>query len=141
MITLAFYKDDSRWLDKIIQLATGGPYSHVEMIAGPAEVDECHLCLSSSWRDGGVRSKYIRLRSEAWDVVQLPVPAECTSFIETRLGLKYDVAGVLLSRVCPLDIFGPNRWFCSEIIAAALGMSRYHAISPNGLYDIVTYDP
>ena len=61
MISLAFYKGLAtdpwhRVQDAGIRFATRGRYSHVEFIAGAADFGQPLECLSSSGRDGGVRS-------------------------------------------------------------------------------------
>lgn len=62
MITLAFYKGLAtdlwhRLQDAGIPFATRGRYSHVKFIAGAADLGQPLQYLSSSGRDGGVRSK------------------------------------------------------------------------------------
>lgn len=141
-VTLAFYKGRGKtsWQriqDTAIRMATRGIYSHVELIAGSAYHGETHRCLSSSGRDGGVRAKRIRLRSESWDLVALDLdPGQPAAFIEERIGAAYDLLGAI---TCPFPmprrLQNPNRWYCSEIVAAALGSEQAHRISPQMLFD------
>ena len=145
MITLAFYKGraDDPWhrlQDAAIRLATRGQYSHVELISGSAEHGEAALCLSSSARDGGVRAKRIALKPESWDLVELRIDqAGPAQFIQSRIGARYDYAGVLLSQVLAFGGHDKARWFCSEIIAAALGLPNPQRLSPQLLFDVVTW--
>lgn len=145
MITLAFYKGrgKTRWQrlqDAAIRLASRGRYSHVELIAGTALHGDIALCLSSSGRDGGVRAKRILLKPESWDLVELPIdPAKPTRFIRARIGAQYDYRGILLSLVLALGRHDEARWFCSEICAAALDLPDPQRVSPQLLFDVVTW--
>lgn len=144
-VTLAFYKGNggTRWqrfIDWAIRFATGGPYSHVELIAGPAELGKAYRCLSSSARDGGVRAKRIMLAPDHWDLAALNIdPAEPVRFILDRAGARYDLRGIFLSHLLAFGGHDPDKWFCSEIIAAALGLEHPQRISPNLLWEFVTW--
>lgn len=145
MITLAFYKGrgKTRWQrfqDAAIRLATRGRYSHVELIAGAALHGDIAQCLSSSGRDGGVRAKRILLKPESWDLVELRIdPDQPAQFIRDRIGAPYDYTGILLSQVLALGRHDESRWFCSEICAAALGLPNPQRVSPQFLFDVVTW--
>lgn len=145
MITLAFYKGlgKTRWQrcqDAAIRLATRGRYSHVELIAGSALNDDLAQCLSSSGRDGGVRAKRILLKPESWDLVELRIdPAKPVQFICDRIGARYDYKGILLSQVLAFGWHDEARWFCSEICAAALDLPNPQRVSPQFLFDVVTW--
>ncbi|MEO0485259.1 MAG: hypothetical protein AAF092_05050 [Pseudomonadota bacterium] len=145
MITLAFYKGRGRTLgeriqDAAIRFATRGIYSHCELIGGRAVLGEEALCLSSSGRDGGVRSKRILLKPESWDLVYLDIDAaEPVAFIRAQIGAKYDYVGILLSHVMALGLHRRDRWTCSEICASAIWMTQAQRISPQSLFDIVTW--
>ena len=145
MITLAFYKGrgQTRWQrisDGAIRLATGGQFSHVELIAGSALHGDIVRCWSASGRDGGVRSRQIWLKPENWDLVELRIdPNEPIKFIQERIGAKYDFVGILLSHVLAIGGHRKGRWFCSEICAAALGVSSPQRVSPQFLFEIVTW--
>ncbi|KMW56991.1 putative cytoplasmic protein [Candidatus Rhodobacter oscarellae] len=146
MITLAFYKGlgKTRWQrlqDGAIRFATGGVYSHVELIPGSAQHGDTAQCLSSSGRDGGVRAKRILLKPESWDLVELRIDADKPAqFIRDRIGAQYDYNGILLSQVLALGRHDESRWFCSEICAAALGLPNPQRVSPQFLFDVVTWD-
>jgi hypothetical protein len=145
-VTLAFYKGtaSSHWhrlQDAAIRLATRGRYSHVELIAGTALHGEAARCLSSSGRDGGVRAKRILLKPESWDLVELNIdPQGPSSFIHERMGAGYDYTGILFSQVLALGCHDESRWFCSEICAAALDLPNPQRVSPQFLFDVVTWD-
>lgn len=145
MITLAFYKGrGTSWWHRVqdwaIRLATRSPYSHVELIEGPAELGQESLCLSSSGRDGGVREKRIVLKPESWDLVAVNSdPRGVGAFVRGRIGARYDYIGILFSQVFALARHDEAKWFCSEICAAALGMANAQRMSPQALYDVVTW--
>ena len=144
-LTIAFYKGraDDPWgrvKDWAIRKATGGKYSHAELIEGRADLGAQARCLSASSRDGGVREKTIHLTPGHWDLVEMPIdPAEAADFIRQRIGMRYDWRGVFLSQVLAFGGHSKRRWFCSEIIAAALNMERPNRISPQMLFDILAY--
>lgn len=145
MITLAFYKGRGaswwhRVQDALIRFATRSPYSHVELIEGPARHGEEAVCLSSSGRDGGVRETAILLKRDSWDLVEMDdQPAEIALFIRQRIGARYDYIGIVFSQILSLGRHDAQKWFCSEICAAALGMPNAQRMSPQALYDVVTW--
>lgn len=144
-VTLAFYKGrgarlSERLQDGAIRKATGGIYSHVELIGGDAACGSDALCLSSSGRDGGVRERPIFLKASKWDLLHLDVDAAApVAFVRRQLGARYDYAGIMLSHVLAFGRHDPERWFCSEICAAALGIPNAHRISPQMLFDVVNW--
>ncbi len=146
MITLAFYKGrgKTRWQrlqDAAIRCATRGIYSHVELIAGPVEIGQEAVCLSSSGRDGGVREKHILLNPNHWDLVHLDIESPGSAdFIRSRIGARYDYAGILMSQMLALGRHDETRWFCSEICAAAIGLPSPQQFSPQLLFDVVTWE-
>jgi len=128
---LAFYVGRGSFVDWAIRKGTRSRYSHVEM------VDTNGVCWSSSEVDGGVRGKFIDLNSGNWEVIDIPwAKVGSIDFIKQRKGLKYDYLGILLSHVLPLARHGKHRWFCSEIIGAALGFPKPQTLSPDGLHRI-----
>lgn len=144
-VTLAFYKGHGnsafqRLQERVIRGVTRGIYSHVELIAGNAQLDMPADCLSASARDGGVREKRILLKRESWDLilVQLEPDAPC-QFIRGQLGARYDYAGLVLSQVLALGRHNSKKWFCSEICAAALGLPNPQQVSPQFLFDVVMW--
>lgn len=144
-VTLAFYKGRGktiaeRFQDGAIRIASRGIYSHVELIAGEAVHDCPSVCLSSSGRDGGVRQQTIVLKSSSWDLVSMPMDAAgpC-QFIRNHIGARYDYTGIVLSQVLAFGGHDPDKWFCSEICAAALGLPNPQRVSPQFLFDVVTW--
>ena len=152
-LTLAFYKGTGQTLwhrvqDGAIRFRTApswvpyrrATYSHVELIAGSAVHGETFRCYSSSGRDRGVRAAHILLKPESWDLVELKIdPAKPVAFIQDRIGARYDYTGILLSQLLASGIHDESKWFCSEIVAASLDLPQPHRVSPQLLFDIVTY--
>lgn len=144
IVTLAFYKGrgDTWWKriqDSAIRTATWSRYSHVELICTKATLGQEHICLSASGRDGGVREKEILLKPESWDLLMLDCDADYAgTFIRDRIGQKYDFKGIVFSQALPWDGHNKDRWFCSEICAAALKKSKPNWYSPKRLYKSYT---
>lgn len=115
------YNRLGRWLDH-------GPYSHCELIFSDG------MSASSSFMDGGVRIKYIGYSSGNWDFVDLPAQyeSEARAWFFAHHGRAYDLMG----NVNAMFGFVPHstdKWFCSEAIAASLGLSEPWRYKPNGL--------
>lgn len=144
-ITLAFYKGRgqsavNRLSDGVIRLATRGIYSHVELVLPETSSQGSAVCLSSSGRDGGVREKRIKLKSDSWDVVSIDADAGAAEqFIRDHMRASYDYRGIMFSQVLSLARHDPTKWFCSEICAAAIGILNPQRMSPQLLFDVVTW--
>lgn len=122
-------------------LWTRSIYSHCELVFDRTAPGGGSLCASASARDGGVRFKYIDLDSGHWDVYDLPkVPvtehaARVWFYEKADARAGYDWFG-LLWFVLPIKAFNsPRRWFCSEALAAALGLPKPHKWHPQKLLD------
>lgn len=109
-----------------------GPYSHCELVFSNG------MSGSSSFMDGGVRLKYIGYTSGDWDFVELPKHKETEAlrwFIEHR-GAKYDIRGNI-NAAFGWVVDSSDKWFCSESMAASLGLVNPWRHKPNGLFDIM----
>lgn len=141
-IFLGFYKGRGRIDDRVIRWATRSAYSHCELVFSPSmpQVGETHHCLSSSGRDGGVRSKDITFDANKWDFIDIPwAPSEARIMAARHLYARYDYPGILLSHVFPLNRHSAHRWFCSELCAYALGLPTPHEWSPGRLHRTVVF--
>lgn len=132
----------------LVCVATLSRYSHTELVFGPPDADGFSCCASSSARDGGVRMKWIRLDPARWHVVPLSglhggVTTSAWAWFAGHDGQPYDRPGLVavwLFTVCPplrsvwawLQL--RRAWFCSESIAAALGLWRPWTRSPGALH-------
>lgn len=137
---LAFYKAPGTIIDKAIRLRTGSPYSHVEFLpfGFGGTLNDDAVAWSSSSRDGGVRCKLIRFRRDRWDIVQLQdVPEEALHRFAREDGKPYDYLGVLIGRSLGVPVHSQQRWFCSELVAFALGFERPSAYSPGRLAQVI----
>ena len=132
----AFYKgrrEGLAWFyNRLVRLFEGGPYAHCELIFSDG------ISASASWMDGGVRFKQIRFSPNNWDIIELPGSDEDTAraWFARHDGQKYDMLGNLkfLLKIIP---HSRDKWFCSEALAAALGMDDPWSYGPNSLYQIL----
>lgn len=133
----AFYKGTrpglSGWFNRLGRFIDNGPYSHCELVFSNG------MSGSASFADGGVRLKYIGYTSkDCWDFVDLPhnLEPEAHRWFINHRGAKYDLRGNIQAA------FGwvresPDKWFCSEAMAAALGLDEAWRFKPNGLRAIL----
>ena len=151
-IYLALYKgrhDGSGWrvwvarfTDGLTRILTRGRYSHCEIaVRLPETADgQEYECYSASIRDRGVRRKTMPLPAAKWDLI--PLPDSVSGRLETlwaqTQGQGYDLPGAFGV------VFGlpenRRRWFCSEWVGAALGLSESWRFSPNDLAAIFKGD-
>jgi hypothetical protein len=133
---IAFYRGRGDIADHIVRFATRSPFSHCELIrqeARPRRGDTVR-CISASGRDGGVRIKEIRLEGPKWDVYAVPWAREdAWARAEAHLGAPYELWSMVISQLFNFRRHTRGRWFCSELIAHALGLSMPHAMSPGDL--------
>ena len=134
-LQVAFYKGRARLFNRLVSWWTRGPYSHCELVV--QQLNAGALCWSSSFMDGGVRLKVIKLNPAHWDVVTLEVSdaaaAAATQWFKDHEGQGYDVrgiAGMVWRRVAD----SKTRWYCNEAVGAALGLADPWRFEPNGLY-------
>lgn len=140
---VAFRKRAPGFYSRAIKIWTGGPYSHCELVFPDGR------CFSSDERDGGTRFKRIDLRGDEWDIVDVPVNSfyidALDKFCHDEDKCKYDWRGISFSFLpIPIGWQHPDKWFCSEIVAAALQIAGWlrgytpASLSPNGLYKALT---
>lgn len=128
----AFYKGTHLGLPGVynrgVRWWTRSAYSHVELVFSTGH------CASASYMDGGVRFKVIEFDADKWDFVDLPAqlePAAFQWFLDHR-GQPYDLLGNLhfvVARVAD----DKRKWFCSESVAAALGIPDPWRFDPGTL--------
>lgn len=127
----AFYKGTKTGLpgiyNRLVRWIDRGPYSHCELIFSDG------LSASASWMDGGVRFKHIEFDPERWDFIDLPYAENMARlWFAEHDGQGYDLMGNIRF-VFGLVPESKKKWFCSEAIAAALGMADPWRYGPNGL--------
>ena len=131
MVKVAFYKGKTRFFNKAVAWWTRGPYSHCELIVSGHSY-------SSSFLDGGVRVKDIVYDPDHWDIVDVPwANAEkAVEWFQDHMGQGYDVVG-LVGFVARRVEDDRNKYFCSEAVAASLGLADAWRFDPNTLYPVL----
>lgn len=136
-LRVAFYKGTRPGIpglyNRLVRLIDGGPFSHCELIFSDG------MCASSSFMDGGVRYKQMTPDPAKWEIRDLSSPfdeATARAWFDQHNGAGYDLAGNLrfVFRWWP---HSRSRWFCSEAIGAALGLSTPENLGPNGLASVL----
>ena len=133
---VAFYKATRPGLEGIysraVRFIEHGPYSHCEVIFSDG------TSASASFIDKGVRFKQINYNPENWDFVSVPdaVHDAAKEWFAEHEGRGYDVWGNV-AFVLPIVKHSAGKWFCSEAIAAAIGMPDAHKYGPNGLAKVL----
>jgi hypothetical protein len=129
---IAFYKAKDHLFNLAVSWWDRGPYSHCELV-GEHLGGNTYMCYSSSFMDKGVRAKAIELKPEKWDVFDVDIDeAFAMQWFAQHNGNKYDTLGLVgfLIRIIPGQ---KNRWFCSEAVAAMMGMLETWRLTPNSL--------
>lgn len=143
---LAFYKgrksENSRadWFDFIVCLFTSSRYSHVEILTEYDEETGEANAWSSTHRNSGIRMKHMNVHTNSWEVFRIKTDRtkeEVKDWFIKRDHHKYDWFGVL-GVVLPFKFHKKRRWFCSEAVAASLGMRDPSKLTPELLWQSVT---
>lgn len=136
MVKVAFYKGIRPGIAGIyshgVRFMTKSIYSHCEIIFSDG------MSASSSFSDGGVRFKEIEYEPDRWDIIDMPGIDEAFArewFVQHE-GIKYDVIGNLHFVFAPIGNC-TNGWFCSEAVAASLGITSPWRFDPGTLYPVV----
>jgi hypothetical protein len=133
----AFYKGTHSGLpgvyNRLVRCWTKSAYSHVELVFSTGHA------ASSSYMDGGVRLKVIDFDPAKWDFVELPAHLEkgAREWFEAHRGQKYDLLGNLHFVLSPVAD-DKRKWFCSESVAAALGLPDPWRYDPGTLASALT---
>lgn len=133
---IAFYKGTRPGVQglysRAVRFVDGGPYSHCELFFSDG------VSASASYMDGGVRFNNITYDPSKWDVFAINDCFEYAArkWFDIHQGEGYDLLGnlrFLLGIVRESE----DRWFCSEAVAAALGVKEAYRLGPNGLAALV----
>ena len=131
MIQLAAYRPHRRSdiLGRLVCWWTGAPFSHCELVVDGA-------CYSSSARDGGVRAKWIDLDHPWWHLVEIPERYRdgILAHFDATVGTPYGWIDILCSQILRVPIHGRG-YFCSEWVAAALGLPEPTSWTPGMLVE------
>jgi len=127
---LWFYKAPGKFFDKVIRWWTKSRYSHVEIVVGGI------ACAADAW-SGKVRTAPVTtFNRDNWDVVEVELQKDAP-WLLNQVGKGYDWLGIL--GLITLGFDDPSRWYCSELAAAAMGLSP-RQVSPGELYSKVSGD-
>ncbi len=130
---VAFYKGKSRLFNRLVSWWLRGPYSHCELILGHTD-GGLAICASASFMDGGVRTKHIKLHADRWDVIEAGGDrTRALDWLFMHEDAGYDVPGIL-GFVWRRTPDSQRRWFCSEAVAAMLGMRDAWRFDPCALH-------
>lgn len=133
---VAFYRGSGRFEDWLVRRVTRSAFSHVELIRAdrrPRLGDEV-TCLGASGRDGGVRIKRITLEPAHWRIYEVRWAREETwDRAASKLGQPYELWSMITTQLFNFRRSKRNCWFCSELVAYALGLSMPHAYAPGDL--------
>lgn len=135
---IALYRGRTRLFDRLVQWWTRSIYSHCEVIFAENVEGESY-CASSSFLDGGVRFKWIRLNPEKWDIVDIDGDeVAALAWFNDHIGTPYDVKGII---GCVLRFIPPgvDKWFCSSAIATAIGWPEAWRVVPGVLKNAADY--
>lgn len=129
---VAYYKGRTRIFNRVVSWWLSGPYSHTELVLD--EVDGLSECGSSSFMDGGVRVKFMKLDPEHWDLVDVDGDVcKARQWFRDHRGDQYGLLG-LLGFVWRRGTRDNNKRICSEAIAAALGYVEPWRFDPMGFW-------
>jgi hypothetical protein len=136
MFRLAMYKGKGNLFNALIRFWDSGVYSHCELVFSDG------MSASASYRDSQeVRLKFIdfSVDTDNWDFYDLPDHLEpaARQFLNETRGKGYDLIGQLRFFFSPYHGQKKKYW-CSEWIAAALGMKDPWRYGPNGLNAAIT---
>lgn len=102
----------------------GGPYSHTELVFSDGYSG------SSSWLDGGVRLKLIDFDQSKWDFYEIKGDEQAAMhWFLTHQGEGFDLLG-LIGFVWSRGTHRRRKWFCSEAVAASLGVPEPFRFDP-----------
>ena len=128
---LAMYKGKNTIFNIVTSWWLGGEYSHCEIVFSDG------ICASSSFRDSGVRFKYIDINTNRWDILEIEGDEETVrEWFYTHSGEKYDILGLIGFLIRPIKGI-KHRWVCSEAIAEALGYKDSWRFDPCILASVI----
>jgi len=137
-LRVAFYKGAHAGLpgiyNRLVRWWTRSPYSHAELVFSTG------YAASSSQMDGGVRFKVIDFDPALWDFVDVPASLTVPAWLwfEAHEGAAYDLLGNLHFVFSAVGD-DKRKWFCSEAVAAALGMPNPERFDPGTLHAALSF--
>ena len=142
---LLFQKNNKSIFARLIRFWTRGPYNHVEIRITD---EQGHWWQLNADNIKGVvwRPADANYPSDVWDAVTLSEGAgdfeEVAELAAREKGCGYDWVGILFAQILPLRREHPKKWFCSELVVAAMQECGYPqvlrkrpcSLSPNSLW-------
>ena len=123
MIRVAFRYNDKRIFARLVTALQGGDSAHCE--ASASWTGNTYNCVSSSFLDGGIRTKEIYMSAEKWRIYEIDsVDASRVNEVYKKYkGSGYDwfgLVGFVFRRVKGFL----HRVFCSEYVAEVIGLDE-----------------
>lgn len=120
----------------LICLRSFSKYSHCELVFTEPNIEGYALCASSSFRDGGVRYKQIKLNSGHWDVFDITDydKGYAKTWFDNHIGDKYDTLGLAFFLIPFRGIEEREKHFCSEACGYALKVNKPYRLTPAALF-------
>lgn len=116
---IAFYTGRTRLFNRLVCWFLRGNFSHVELVL--EEIEQGSVCASSSFMDGGVRTKVMVLNPEKWVVIDVGGDKlKAYAWLADNAGAGYDIAG-LLGFIWRRIKQSKRRFFCNEAVGHMLG--------------------
>lgn len=118
---VAFRYGDTRLVSRFVAWWQNSDVSHCELVLSD-EIEGTYLCGSSSFLDGGVRTKYINLPSSKWRIYEVEPEKGVTpgAWFSEHRGEIYDWFGLFGFVIRRIKGWA-KAWWCSEACADALG--------------------
>jgi hypothetical protein len=136
-VKVAFYKGRKRLFNRLVSWYLKGPYSHCELVTR-TDLLGVSDCLSSSFMDGGVRLKRMRLDPANWDLVEVECdPRRAHYWLDLHEEEGYDVLW-LLGFTWRRKTGYRTKWGCSEAVAEMMGMPDSWRFDPMTLWASLT---
>lgn len=148
MLTIMFWKGKTGLYGRLIRLVSAYPYTHVELQFSNGCRFGINYDMPAQFYVPTTRGPLVWDPLD-WDGYEIPPAyvdeARVRRWCMTVQGAQYDWRGIVCSQVLPFGIEHPERWFCSELVTAALqaGGNPWVAnvkpqhISPSRLADIL----
>lgn len=120
---IALYVGPGRWTNALIRRWQRSPYSHCELVV--RRVADQFECWGASGHDGGVRRKVMPLDPLHWELYEVRSFSgeQAAQWFRSHEGEGYDLLGLLGFAWRPWR-GERGRWWCSEALAAALGVEE-----------------
>lgn len=134
-VRVACYRGPGLLYDRVVKWWTKSEFSHTELLLGDADAHGFYEAGSASFRDRGVRTKLIKPSAAKWELIRLPElyrADDARRWFRANDGRSYDLLGQLGFVWGPAKE-DPEKFWCSEADAAALGLVEPWRYSP-GLF-------